>query len=331
MSREEWIMYRHSGVGGSEVGTILGLNPYKASIELFYDKLKKPFEIETNEAMFMGNILENVVADLWQYWDGTPKGMIANHAQEKVIRKCRRVNAYLRDPDFDFMFASLDRVINKGTNEEAEILEVKTIAGFSAKQWDSGIPPSYVTQLQTYLMITGLKRGEIAILKDGRYLEVIPFEANETIQNTIKMQVSDFWARVLLARSIVAKFGFEYLPNVDHPELMQALSQHEPPPDNSESYRDFLQGRYLVKPIARTGRAEDYRRAITILANNETISAIEAENTLLSNQLKVYIGEAEELDFGSGGRITWRANKKGVRSFLVGGVKVGAGKEIDSK
>jgi putative phage-type endonuclease len=324
MTRKDWIEYRHSGIGGSEVGTVMGLNPYKASIELYYDKLKAPIDTEANEAMFMGNILEGVVADLWQYWDGTPESMIKNHSEEKIIRRCRKINAYLHDPEFDFMFASLDRLINIDytvDKTEEEILEIKNISGYSSKQWESGIPPSYVTQLQSYLMITGLKRGEIAMLKDGRYLEVIPFEVNQTIQNSIKAKAADFWSRVLHGRDILKKAGLQYLDNFDNAELMQKLSKFEPPADDSESYKEYLQTRYKVKPIARVGRSEDYKKALQIIDNNEMIKKIEAENTLLSNQLKTFIGEAEVLDFGTGGKITWRENKKGTRSFLVSGVK----------
>ena len=38
MTREEWLEERKKGIGGSDAATILGLNPYKTSIQLWEEK-----------------------------------------------------------------------------------------------------------------------------------------------------------------------------------------------------------------------------------------------------------------------------------------------------
>ena len=41
MTREEWLEARKNGIGGSDAATILGLNPYKTTIELWEEKTGK--------------------------------------------------------------------------------------------------------------------------------------------------------------------------------------------------------------------------------------------------------------------------------------------------
>ncbi len=41
MTDDQWYEFRDSGIGASEGSTVMGLNPYKSSIELFYEKIKQ--------------------------------------------------------------------------------------------------------------------------------------------------------------------------------------------------------------------------------------------------------------------------------------------------
>ncbi len=36
---DEWLAFRQNGLGASDIGTLMGLNPYKSKIELFYQKV----------------------------------------------------------------------------------------------------------------------------------------------------------------------------------------------------------------------------------------------------------------------------------------------------
>ncbi|OHX19559.1 hypothetical protein BI344_17800 [Chromobacterium sphagni] len=38
MSREEWLALRNTGIGGSDAGTVLGINPYKTAYQLYLEK-----------------------------------------------------------------------------------------------------------------------------------------------------------------------------------------------------------------------------------------------------------------------------------------------------
>ena len=63
LTREEWLAYRRTGIGGSDAAAVIGLNPYRSTIELYADKMGMMPEKEDNEAMRLGRDLEQYVAD----------------------------------------------------------------------------------------------------------------------------------------------------------------------------------------------------------------------------------------------------------------------------
>ena len=103
MTPEQWLGFRKCGLGASEVGAVMGLSQYKSNVELFYDKIGQGlgFSVE-NIAMFMGTELEQFIANLWQFWDGTEAGMIENFRNQNKVRKMQRVNAYIQNPNRAF-------------------------------------------------------------------------------------------------------------------------------------------------------------------------------------------------------------------------------------
>lgn len=317
MSKEEWLTFRENGVGGSESGIVLGLSPYKSSIELFYEKLTRLHIDINNEATHFGKVLEDVVADQWEYWEGTPQSMIDNYNAGKRVRKSAKVNAYLINPEHDHLFASLDRVMRKGDGGKEGVLEVKTISGYALKQWEHGIPPSYIIQLQHYLLVTELEHGEIAMLKDGRFMEVLPFERNDNILEKITRMTKEFWERVIGAREVLYKHGFHKFSNDLPPEILQEISLYQPEPDGSEAYEAFLNKRWTSEPGGKTGTDEQYLMGMKYLDLNQQIKVIEEKQRELSNKIKSDMGTLEELTFGAGGKITWKTNAKGTRTFLV--------------
>ena len=102
---EGWLNFRLCGVGASEVGTLLGLNPYKSKIELFYQKLGViPLKQDENLAMFYGSRLEDFVASMWQYYDDSAESVITNYNMEVKKRFCKPVSGYILNSDYPNLF-----------------------------------------------------------------------------------------------------------------------------------------------------------------------------------------------------------------------------------
>ena len=60
--RKGWLAQRELGIGSSEVGTILGVNPFETPYQLWLRKKGMTPPVEENEAMRAGHILEGAVA-----------------------------------------------------------------------------------------------------------------------------------------------------------------------------------------------------------------------------------------------------------------------------
>lgn len=63
MNKLEWLKERQKGIGGSDVGAILGVNKYKTPFEVYLDKTEPITEIgEQSESAYWGDQFEEVVA-----------------------------------------------------------------------------------------------------------------------------------------------------------------------------------------------------------------------------------------------------------------------------
>ena len=150
MSREEWLKLRKTGLGGSDAGTVCGLNPYSSRMDLFYDKTGGETEEQENEAMRQGRDLEDYVA---------------RRFMEATGLKVRRSNYMYRNTEYPFMVADVDRFI---VGEDAG-LECKTASAYNADKWKDGeIPLHYALQCYHYMAVTGRRAWYIAAAVLGK-------------------------------------------------------------------------------------------------------------------------------------------------------------------
>lgn len=190
MDHETWLQYRKKGIGGSDAGSICGLNPYSTAISVFQDKTQLQVEEkEDNEAMRQGRDLEEYVA---------------RRFTEETGKKVRRANAIFYQEENPFMLANVDRLI---VGENAG-LECKTASAYSADKWKDGhIPESYEIQCHHYMAVTGADAWYIACVVLGKEFIWHKIERDEeTIQMLIQIE-TDFWYQNVLADKMPAPDG----------------------------------------------------------------------------------------------------------------------------
>lgn len=155
--RREWLRHREKGIGSSEVGTILGLNPFETPYQLWRRKKGIDAPKEENFAMRAGHYLEDAVSKF--YADATGKDIIKASAGDWLIVDNNR--GYLRvSPDRTFWLPNMphnDR--NKG------ILECKTT---QLQVDEDDLPTHWFAQLQYQLGVAGYECGALAWLTQGR-------------------------------------------------------------------------------------------------------------------------------------------------------------------
>lgn len=322
MTQEDWLRYRKNGIGASEAGVIMGLSPYKASIQLFYEKIGEDLGFtQENLAMFLGKESEDFIASMWACWEGDTESMIRNYRNDVQVRRSKKVNAYAINPKFPWLFVSLDREINKTPTRGNGALELKTIGGWEADKWDSGFPPIYVIQIMQQCGVCEYEYGESACLRDNREFFVLPFEFDQTIFENIAGTTKSFWDKVVKAKSIVtARFEANRTFNgrlVE--ELTAELQELEPEPDGTDAFHAFLKEKYkIAMPGEQPGSLEDLADAQAHKAGKARIKEVQEVVQLHENRLKNVFGQkgCDRLDFGKDGFITWKADSNGTRKFL---------------
>lgn len=190
MDHETWLQYRKKGIGGSDAGSICGLNPYSTAISVFQDKTQlQAEEKEDNEAMRQGRDLEEYVAKRFT---------------EETGKKVRRANTIFYQEENPFMLANVDRLI---VGENAG-LECKTASAYSADKWKDGhIPESYEIQCHHYMAVTGADAWYIACIVLGKEFIWHKIERDEEVIQMLMQIESDFWNNNVLANKMPAPDG----------------------------------------------------------------------------------------------------------------------------
>lgn len=314
--REDWLEQRQQlGVGGSESASILGLSPYSCSAQVFYEKLGLASKRHTSLAMIIGNEDEDKIARLWSFYDVNAgvESIPLNYQKNNVMRKPLKLARIIRNPDYPYLFANPDRLFKSG--KDRAILEIKTINHWEAQKWESGVPIHYIIQIQHYMLVCKVKYAELAILESNSKIDVIPFEASNEIQERIIEKCRTFWNDVVEARKILAAGGME----LDIQHLV-------PPPDGSDAYTDFLKEKYRDGAkdvdVVVTATDEDLYDLQQFIAYKQHHEELSKAMQLHEQKLRSRMADSPVLDFGDRyGRITWRADKNGKRTFKMSGIR----------
>lgn len=193
----EWHEARKSGIGGSEIGTIMGLSPWESAFTLMHKRAGLiPTEPLTSMAVKIGNKLESPVLELF--------------AEEHPAFEVYTTGTYANG----FLHANPDGLA-KIENGDWVIVEVKT----SRNYWDE-VPPAYVAQVQHYMNVMGLDLAVIVALVGMDYQEHWITRDDFTIGNQV-MFATEFWNG--LANGVVpnwdgSKSTYETVRQL-HPEI----------------------------------------------------------------------------------------------------------------
>ena len=179
MDKLSWLQERQCGIGGSDIGAILGVNKYKTPFEVYLEKTEPITEVsEQSESAYWGDQFEEVVA---------------KEFEKRTGRKVRRDRKHYKHKDYPYMVANIDRRV-VGENS---ILECKTANQYLVNEWqEDEIPASYLLQVQHYLFVTGSEKGYIAVLIGGQKFIWKEVSRDEELIQMIIEAEKDFWKMV---------------------------------------------------------------------------------------------------------------------------------------
>ena len=176
-SKEEWLELRRKlGIGGSDAGAVIGLNPYKSAYALWAEKTGRVPEFEGNTRTAVGSYLEDFVAREWAAMTG---------------KKVRRNNRIILNDMYPWAFADVDREV---VGEKA-ILEIKTTTSLPImrKCRNGEFPESWYAQVVHYLAVTGAEKAYLAALVNCSEIKIFELERDEKEIDALMEAEEAFW------------------------------------------------------------------------------------------------------------------------------------------
>jgi len=267
MSRQEWLSERRKGIGGSDAAAILGLSKWASPYSVWADKTGRLPEQEETEAMRQGTDLEEYVASRFEAETG---------------KKVHRVNAIIRNTDWPFAHANIDRKVAG----ESAFLECKTTSSLDLKQFRGvEFPERYYCQCVHYLAVTGYERCYLAVLVLGREFHVYTLERDEDEIRALMNAEDLFWEQYI---------------ELDTP----------PAPDGSEASTEALRTIYpestedaAVQLYGRDGLLDERKALLT------QRDALTARIDEIENIIKQDMGTAERAA-SDAWSVTWKTQQR---------------------
>lgn len=272
-TREGWLKARETGIGSSEIATVVGLNPWETPYQLWRRKIGLDAPKQENFAMKAGHYLEDAVSQFWA--DETGREIIKSSAGDWLIR----------DNEHPFLQVSPDRTYwltgKKRNDTNKGILECKT----TQMQVDGDdIPKHWFCQVQYQLGVAGLEHGSLAWLCCGRDFGYRDIDFVPDFYKWLAEEASKFWHENVLARV-------------------------EP---SAISVRDVLikYNRHTDGKIIEVG-AEIFDACRELKEVKGKIRDLEGDKEALEERIKMVFGDAEGISYDGQTLATWKAPRPG--------------------
>lgn len=173
----EWHEAREDSIGGSEISTIMGLNPYESAYALWAKKTGKiPSLVQENWAIRFGKAFEQPILQLWA----------EEHSDYEVF-----VTGTYQDSLLPFRHANPDALARHRETGEWIVIEVKT----ARSTWDS-VPDGYYAQVQHYLDVLGLKQAALVAVAGMTWYDIWIDRDDFEIEN-MRLRSKEFFEAIL--------------------------------------------------------------------------------------------------------------------------------------
>ena len=273
------------GLGGTDIGAILGLSPYKTPLELWSELVsgEQPANRDLIHLRF-GQHAESFIAS---EYERATNLFTAEHSPTLFHKK------------HGFMFGHVDRFVLEtpdtpavvdGTITADKLLECKTSSAFNKNDWGEPgtdqVPPLYLVQCAWYMAITECRSADLAVLIGNSDFRVYTIERDLELEGLILSHAQHFWHEHVLGKKP---------PEPISVQDASILFPKEAPNSSVLANEEILQS------------ITAYRKVCT---ESQTLSE---ECEKLKLEILNYMGHAEKLTFGSKTLATWKCAKSSTR------------------
>jgi len=188
MPNDEWLKWRKKGIGGSDASIIMGTNPWRTIVDLYYDKvgIEPVIKEEDNEfAKDYGHTVEPLIA---KWFEKTMYDM--------TVYKDSNMYSH---PLYPFMLANLDYRIRLADGSEG-ILEIKSTTFRNSDEWRDGrLPVYYEQQVRHYMAVMNVDFVWVCCLWGNNFdgdSAKVKVERDLDVEESLIENEADFWQMV---------------------------------------------------------------------------------------------------------------------------------------
>ena len=248
-TREEWLKDRTFGIGGSDTGTLMGLNSFMCPAELFREKVSGETQSFYNRFTKWGQKSEKDILDVGQHYDfskevgpGTWQNAYVDNWEDGVfIREITEFPFMIVNERYPWLIGNIDGAVDVDWDQGKMgcVAEAKNTTSQACKPYVGMLNPTYLTQVLTYtiilLPILKTPTAQIYLRLDGNDLmgKLIVLNDWDSLKRDIIAESRLFHNRVLIGKSIMAD------KTVSLRARRKELRKIEPKADHTKRYNDF--------------------------------------------------------------------------------------------
>jgi len=292
MDRTKFLEERRSGIGGSDVASLvaaelpeLELTPFKTPLEVYYSKVLEPEDTEPTIDQRRGINAEYLVTELYLSKNATKNETYCIVDHSPLLRTR------------DFMLAHPDKIIGSFTPPLEtfnpllgwHILECKTVHPSKADRWKTKAPLEYWLQCIHYAIVCDAPFVDIAgmigfegLSGDDEYFKIYRYERDKKLEKRIIDIEERFWEK-------------------------HVLKKIPPPPMNNADYNLLHVSHNKKKAIIATAEIDEAVKKYSFLA--AAIEKYKKEKDEQSLLIKNYMGDAYTLQDNEGQKLGVCYNK----------------------
>ena len=171
MSHDEWLKRRFESIGASESGSILGINPYKTAVDVYYEKVDRVTDFPDNLNMWLGRELEPIIKKKFE---------------EETGYKVRNDHKIIVDKEHSFITTNLDGMV---------VGEIVPVEYKALSRWDGEIPDYYFSQVQHQIMVTESDYAYFVVLALGvqKNFVIQKINRDDEFINLMREEEVSFW------------------------------------------------------------------------------------------------------------------------------------------
>lgn len=197
--REKWLKARLDGLGGSDIGAIMGVSPWASAYSVFAEKIGLVEPGPQTDRMKFGHLHEPTIAK----WYADETGRKVYEADRANARAFELPVDVMSFGDGYWLYIGKNRPWERMTPDNLVMCEErgpgvleKKCAAYGLEEWKNGPPAHYMLQLQAYLGLTGLKWGSFAVMFSMYSLGFIDVDRDDEMIERIWSASDDMWRRI---------------------------------------------------------------------------------------------------------------------------------------